>query len=203
MAFSKTFERELDKLFHKRTHWLLNEIGSKKPGKPPEFGRKKVTAGIKKLQKIASDALASKLAKTEFNQHVTKKKDYYIKGHGPEDKKEKFEIWFSRYFPKTEGLIYTFWGKGRQCIYVGQTGSHGSRPSSHFEKYWFASVRRVTVFSVGAKSHIPKLECLAIHHFQPKKNKNKAATKKWTKACPLCDTHKYIENELRSIFRFK
>ncbi|MGA2518041.1 MAG: hypothetical protein ABSG44_16010 [Thermodesulfobacteriota bacterium] len=203
MAFSKKFEQELDKVFHQRTHWLRNEIGSKKVGKPPKFGRKKVNKAIERLQQIASDALARKLAKTEFNRFVSKKKNYQIKGHGPENKKASFENWFSKYFPKAKGLLYVFWGKRGRCIYVGRTGSHGSRPSSHFDKYWFSTVKRATIFSINAKSHIPKLECLAIHHFQPSKNKNKAATKKWTKACPLCKTHKHIEEELRNIFRFR
>ena len=203
MAFSKEFERELDKLFHQRTHWLRDEIGSKKVGKPPEFDRNKVDKGIARLQQVASLSLAGKLARDQFNQFVTKKKNYLIKGYGPVDKKARFEVWFSEHFQNTRGLIYTFWGKNGKCIYVGRTGSHGSRPSSHFDKYWFSGVTRVTIFSVKSKSHIPKLECLGIHHFRPSMNKNRASTGKWTKACPLCETHKHIEKELRNIFRFK
>ncbi|MGD1155990.1 MAG: hypothetical protein ABSA41_09195 [Terriglobia bacterium] len=203
MAFSKSFERELNNLFRQRTDWLRRRLGTSRPGKPPEFGRKKVDTGILKLQAIASDALAHKLAKSEFNAHVASRKNYHVKGRGPDDKKAKFEEWFDARFGKTKGLIYAFWGDRRKCIYVGRTGSHGSRPSSHMEKFWFSGVKRVTIFAVRGKSHIPKLECLAIHYFQPTRNKNKAATKKWTKACPLCKTHKYIENELRDIFRFR
>jgi hypothetical protein len=203
MAFSKSFERELNTLFRQRTDWLRRKLGSSRAGKPPEFSRKKVDAGILKLQAIASDALAHKLAKSEFNEHVASRKNYHVKGRGPDDKKAKFENWFGARFGKTKGLIYAFWGNHRKCIYVGRTGSHGSRPSSHMEKFWFSGVKRVTIFAVSGKSHIPKLECLAIHYFQPTRNKNKAATKKWTKACPLCKTHKYIENELRDIFRFR
>lgn len=203
MAFSKQFENELNKLFHQRTHWLRSELGYKKIGKPPEFDRKKVNIGINKLQQIASDSLARKLAKTEFNRFISHKKDYHIKGYGPEDKKIRFEKWLSKYFMNSRGLAYAFWGKNRKCIYVGRTGTHGSRPSSHFKIFWFSSVKRVSIFSISSKSQIPKLECLAIHHFLPARNKNKAATRKWTKACPLCEIHKNIENELRSIFRFK
>lgn len=203
MAFSKSFERELNSLFRQRTHWLRQELGSSGAGKPPEFSRKKVDAGISKLQTIASNALAKQLAKSEFDKHVASPKNHHIKGHGPDNKKEKFEKWFTAHFSKTKGLIYSFWGNRKKCIYVGRTGSHGSRPSSHFEKFWFSGVKRVTIFAVNGQSHTPKLECLAIHHFQPTRNKNKAATKKWTKACPLCTTHKYIENELRNIFRLR
>jgi hypothetical protein len=203
MAFSKSFERELNHLFHQRTDWLRRKVGTSKAGKPPEFGRKKVDAGIRELQAIASNALSHKLAKSEFNEHVASRKNYHVKGHGPDAKKAQFERWFAIRFGRTKGLIYAFWGNHKKCIYVGRTGSHGSRPSSHMEKFWFSHVKRVTIFAVRGKSHIPKLECLAIHYFQPTRNKNKAATKMWTKACPLCKTHKHIENELRDIFRFR
>lgn len=203
MAFSKEFERELNRLFHQRTDWLRRTLGTNGSGKPPEFGRKKVNAGISTLQKIASDALAHKLAKREFDEHVSSRKSYVIKGRGPSDKKRRFESWLATQGDKSRGFIYAFWGNKKKCVYIGRTGSHGKRPSSHFEKFWFSQVKRVTMFAVKRQSHIPKLECLAIHRFQPTRNKNKAATKKWTKACPLCATHKDIENELRDIFRFK
>jgi hypothetical protein len=203
MAFSKSFERELNNLFRQRTDWLRRRVGAKGAGKPPELSRKKIGKGIRKLQTIASGALAHKLAKSEFIEHVASQRSYRIKGRGPYDKKEKFEKWLTTHFHKRKGLIYAFWGNHKRCIYIGRTGSHGSRPSSHFEKFWFSGVKRITIFSVKGKRHIPKLECLAIHHFQPTRNKNKAATKRWTKACPLCTTHKYIENELRDIFRLR
>ena len=204
MSFSKTFEDKLNSLFRQRTDWLRRELGHRGVGKPPDFSRGKVNAGIKELQKIASDALAHKLAKTEFNQHVVVRRNYHVKGRGYEDKREKFDKWFAAKFKrKTSGLIYAFWGNRNKCIYIGRTGSRGSRPSSHFDKFWFTGVKRVTIFQIRTKSQIPKLECMAIHHFLPIRNKNKAATKKWPKACPLCTTHKYIESELRDIFRFR
>jgi hypothetical protein len=203
MAFSKSFERELDNLFGRRTHWLRQEVGQKGAGKPPQFSRRNVNEGIAKLQLIASDALSDQLAKDEFDTHVRYRKNYHIAGRGVAEKKKRFEQWFKRDFANTRGLIYAFWDSSRQCEYVGKTGSGGQRPSAHFEKFWFNRVKRVTIYDVSRKSHIPKLECLAIHRLRPKRNKNKAATKKWTKACPLCTTHKYIESDLRSLFRFK
>jgi hypothetical protein len=203
MAFSRTFERELHHLFDQRTHWLRRRLGVRGAGKPPQFGRNKVNAGIRRLQVTASDALAHKLAKAEFDEHVSSRKNYHIRGRGPLDKKGKFEIWFVSHFQKRTGLVYAFWGSHKKCIYIGRTGPSGSRPSAHFEKSWFSGVKRATIFSIRGNSHVPKLECLAIHRFRPTRNKNKAATKKWTRACPLCTTHKYIESELRKIFRFK
>jgi hypothetical protein len=87
MAFSKAFERELNGLFHQRTHWLRRKLGAKGAGKPPKFGRKKVNAGISKLEEIASGALAHKLAKAEFDEHVASRKNYHVKGRGPQEKK--------------------------------------------------------------------------------------------------------------------
>lgn len=202
MAFSKTFERELDKLFYRRTHWLRRAIGAKKPGQPPKFDHNQVKKSIERLQQIASDAFAHRFAKNEFNQFVIDKASYRIKGRGAADKKRKFKEWFAGRFSKTHGgIIYTFWA-AKSCRYVGRTEFHsdGGRPASHFDKYWFSGITKATLYSIRAKSHIPKLECIAIHHFQPSMNKNRAATIKRTKACPLCDIHRIIERELKDIF---
>jgi len=203
MAFSKAFERELNSLFRRRTHWLRQELGRKGAGKPPQFSRTTVNKAIRNLQLIASDALADKLAKVEFETHVNWRKNYHVAGRGVAEKRRRFETWFNKNFSKTRGLIYAFWGGLRQCEYVGKTGSGGQRPSAHFEKFWFNRVKRVTIYEVSRRSHIPKLECLAIHRLRPRRNKNRAATKKWTKACPLCTTHRYVENELRNLFRLR
>jgi hypothetical protein len=202
MAFSKAFERELNKLFRKRTYWLRQKLGTTGAGQPPVFNRKTVKTGIKRLQQIASDALAWKLARVAFDENVKSRNNRQIKGHGRAEKKSNFEKWFVR-FKKTKGVVYAFWGKNGECIYVGRTGAHGSRPTSHFEKFWFSQVKRVTIFDVKGKSRVPQLECLAIHHFQPTRNINRAAIGKWTKACPLCTTHRYIRDELHDIFRLK
>jgi len=203
MALSKTFGRELDRLFHRRTHWLRRELGKTSAGRPPQFRRQDVNRAIINLQKIASHSLANKLAKTEFSERVKLRKGYRIKGRGPKEKKSLFVPWLERHFGKRQAVVYSFWSKQGKCLYVGRTGPHGSRPSDHFEKYWFGAARRIVVFSIAGASHVRKLECLAIHRFQPLRNKILAAGRKWTKACPLCTTHKYIERELRGIFRLK
>jgi hypothetical protein len=203
MAFPKQFVKALDELFRQRTHWLRSELGLSKSGKPPKFGRRKVDAGIEKLQTLASAALSHKLAKKEFEKYITERKIWHIKGYGRDDKKNRFNDWYKKIRVSAKGCVYAFWAKNNKSIYVGKTGTGGSRPSSHFEKYWFQSVKRVTIYVVKSKSQIPKLECLAIHRFRPIQNKNKAATKKWTKVCPLCKIHRAINNELRDIFRLR
>ena len=87
MAFSGSFERELIRLFRQRTHWLRQKLGTTGAGKPPSFGRKKVGVGIRKLQEIASDELAQKLAKSEFDRYVPSPTNYHVKGRGPKTRK--------------------------------------------------------------------------------------------------------------------
>src|SRR5271166_387147 len=159
MAFSRAFNGVLDSLFRQRTHWLRKELGKTGAGKPPSFGRKKVSAGIRKLQDIASDALTHRLAKSEFDQHVPAPTNYQVGGRGAKEKKARFEEWFSERFGRRKGFIYAFWRR-KKCLYVGRTGSRGSRPSSHMDKFWFPSVSRITIYAVSGRSHIPKLECL-------------------------------------------
>ena len=202
MAHINKFENALDELFQKRTYWLRSAIGSKKPGHPPKITRKFVNNGISNLQEIASHALANKLAKLEFDKYIRGKRAWHIKGHGIEKKKSLFEEWFIKEFPNLINCIYVFWGN-EKCIYVGRTGIGGSRPSSHFIKFWFKDAKRIDIFPSKSASQTPKLECLAIHHFEPVRNKKKAATKKWTKECPLCVIHKNIEEESRKIFKLK
>lgn len=204
MAFSKQFENGLDRLFRERTDWLRSELGLRQPGKPPKFGRKKVNRGIQQLQLLASQAFSRRLAKSAFEDHTTERRTWQVKGHHRNEKKRLFKKWFRKTFgpTRTRGCVYSFWGGGKY-LYVGRTGHGGGRPSAHFKEFWFSHTTRITIFSVRGRSQLPKIECLAIHRFRPKYNTNTASTKKWTKACPLCQIHSAIENELRDIFRLR
>lgn len=202
MSHVNRFENALDQMFKKRTCWLRSAIGFKKPGPLPKITKKFVKNGILKLQEIASHALADELAKLEFDEYTHKKRAWHVKGYGVDEKKILFEEWFQEEFPKQKDCIYVFLGE-RKCIYVGRTGGGSSRPSAHFTKFWFKDVKRVDIYPSTSASQKPKLECLAIHHFEPMRNKKKSATKKWTPKCPLCTIHKNIEKELLGIFRLR
>ena len=60
MAFSKSFERELNSLFRQRTDWLRRKVGTATMGKPPNFSRKKVGAGIGKSTRTRVERLRRK-----------------------------------------------------------------------------------------------------------------------------------------------
>ena len=202
MAHSKTFINELDKLFHARTHWLRSQIRRQKPGKPPSFDGKHLHTSIIQLQKLASQMFVSKLAKSEFKEHAGKKKAWHIKGYGQENQKHNFDRWFKNNFIFSQPCIYFYW-RGNKCTYIGKTGSGGSRPSSHLEKRWSLGATRIDIYPVKSKSQLSKLECLAIHWFDPNENKKKASKSKYSKTCPKCKLNSEIRNELKKIFRLR
>jgi len=156
------------------------------------------------MQDYASDALASSLARAEFDLGTSEKRQWHPKrgkGHGRDVKKRAFKQWFRDKFGQG-AYVYVFWRSGRRCAYVGKTLKSGGRIAGHFEKHWFDSVVRIDVYRANGKRVLPALECLAIHRFQPSENKFKAERKKWTRKCPLCRVHREIKDELGAIFRF-
>ena len=84
--------------------------------------------------------------------------------------------WFGRHFGGGT-YIYVFWNQ-RKCVYVGKTAKSGGRISGHFEKHWFGSVTRIDVYHATGRRALPALECLAIHRFQPARNKFRAERNK-------------------------
>lgn len=204
MARATEFRRALDALFERRTHWLRNLFGRRRPGAPPKFSRKHIQAAVRKLHDLASDALAGDLAREEFDSQVLHRKSWHAKkgkGWGRAAKRVAFNDWFDNWFGPGP-TIYVFW-RARRCLYVGKTRGNGRRVSSHFEKHWFSGVTRIDVYSVKRAPSLTALECMAIHRFQPVQNRFKAERRKWTRKCPLCEVHKEIELDIRGLFRLR
>ena len=201
MAYVTLFEKKLDHLFQERTFALRSRLGLKKLGRTPQITRNKITKAIDQLQDLSSIILAQGLAKREFQENAGVKKRRAVRGRGWKKQKENFESWFDKTFPNQDQLVYVFW-KNKQCLYIGRTGRGGSRPSSHFIKKWCRPTR-IDIYPAKSKSHTPKLECLAVHYFEPVHNSYKPSKKKWTKKCPICSIHKHIKNDLRKIFRIR
>ncbi len=198
------FRAELDRLFRRRTYWLRSAVEGPRPGPPPSLSRSHVQRAIARLQDFASDALADKLARDEFEDSVLQRRSWHAKkgkGRGVDAKRHSFNRWFDRELGRGT-YAYAFWNR-RRCVYVGKTVKSGRRISSHFDKHWFGGVTRVDVYALTGRRLLPALECLAIHRFQPTRNKFRAERRKWTKRCQLCAIHRTIDSELRSIFRFR
>lgn len=204
MSRAVEFKRELDRLFRRRTHWLRTALDGAKPGVPPRFRRSHVDKAIDELQGLASEALADSLARDEFESGVRFRRSWHVKrgkGRGYDEKRGAFNAWFDEQVG-IGSCIYVFW-YGPDCVYVGKTVNGATRPSSHFDKVWFQSVTRIDVYATRGKRVLPALECLAIHRFQPRVNRFRPAAHKWTRRCSLCDTHRWIEQEVRSLFRLR
>lgn len=198
------FRAELDRLFRRRTYWLRSAVEGPRPGPPPSLNRTHIRRAATKLQELASRALADNLARDEFEEGVLQRRSWHAKrgkGRGADAKRHAFNAWFDeRLGPGI--YVYVFWNR-RRCVYVGKTAKSGRRISGHFDKHWFGGVTRVDVYSARGRRVLPALECLAIHRFQPSRNKFRAERRKWTKRCQLCTTHRLIDQELRSIFRLR
>lgn len=201
MSYQSQFNRELDRLYKRRTA-KLRDLLTGKPGRPLGFSKKKRESKIRQLEEIASKALAKKTANQKFGSLITQKRIWRTKGWGADRKRKNFLNWIDKRISPREGKIYIFWKNG-ECLYVGLTQGSGSRPGDHFERSWFRSTTRIDVYTARQSNTIHLLECLAIHRFQPTKNKIKAARKKWAPKCPLCRIHKKIRRELRQIFRVR
>jgi hypothetical protein len=202
MSHQTKFNRRLDRLYRRRTAWLRTTLTKANPGPVPTLNKKRRERAIKRLQGIASEALANRMAKREFERSVARQKTWMTKGWGADKKRHEFRAWAKTKIDGASGKVYVFWHKNK-CLYVGRTGGLGSRPSQHFRRSWFKGTTRIVVYMAPRKRDIPRLECLAVHRFLPVRNKVKAAKEKWTPRCPLCRLHRIIKTELRTIFRFR
>lgn len=190
-------------LFYDRMHWVRSAVKKTSSGRPPNFTKSKVEKRIKNLQKIALEILVHEVSRKEFEKIVLQKKRWPTKnkGWGRDRKIKSFEQWFSKeIFYKN--YIYIFWF-GRKCKYVGRSIAGGTRPQSHFKKYWFNGITKIDIYSTSQRRQIPKLECLAIHRFNPSENYNLPSFSNRDKPCPICETQRLIRSELKSIFRLR
>ncbi len=166
------FYRELIQLFNLRTAWLLKVVGKGITITPKKvFDKRERIKWIDKLKKLAQNCVEGDYAKEEFNALIYKKKQWQCtrnKGWNRKDKKKHFDTWFARHIPY-KNCIYIFW-KGRKAEYVGRTLNGKGRPQSHFSTFWFNGITRIDIYSTSRASQVPKLECLAIHRFKPRRN---------------------------------
>lgn len=198
MSKEKEFKRKLRSLFDKRTFWLTHILGGRPPGPAPKWDKATVNATVKKLQALACKALARRYFDKAVDKwgkgkprrwHVTRKK-----GWGRGEKQANFKDWYRKKVG-SKGCVYLF-SNGSKRIYVGMTKGRGSRPASHFDKHWFPAATNVAIRAVKDRRNLRALECLAIHRYPTRKNKQKTSVK-----CPLCQLNRRIKAEVRFIFR--
>lgn len=200
MAPIKQFNRSLDGLFERRTARLRAFVGYKNKGPQPQVTKAVVATRIDYLVATARGILIARLARRAFQESVAGKRQWHVKknkGWGVSAKKARFKAWYKRNIDGRR-CIYIFWA-GKRCLYVGQTGRGGSRPSGHFDKYWFPRVTRIDIYATN-KSHLTRAECLAIDRFRPRLNKTQPPRKKYAKQCPVCKAERRVRRELKAVF---
>lgn len=201
MSYAAEFRAELNDLLDRRTEWLETLFDVRRPGPPRRFTKDGLERAIARLQGLASEAFADRLAREWFEARVSGKRSWHPKrgkGWGRPAKKATFKEWF-REKVGPGPTIYVFWNRS-SCLYVGKTTGNGSRIAGHFDKHWFGKTTRIDVYAVKGRRGLPALECLAEHRFLPTYNRIAPETKKWTTKCPLCEIHKQIDRELREMF---
>jgi hypothetical protein len=201
MSFQSEFNLILDRLYVRRTDKLRHLLHDKH-STLLTLTMEKREDKIGEMEEIVTKALAKKMARKHFKRLVKRKRTWRTKGLGPDEQLKMFRAWGSDRISRKRGKVYVFW-RGRECCYVGRTRGRGTRPGRHFSRGWFNGTTRIDVYAAHQKTSIPSLECLAIHHFRPTKNKVRAGKEKGTPKCPLCAVHKKIRTDLRKIYRFR
>ncbi|MES2155580.1 MAG: hypothetical protein V4510_10635 [bacterium] len=202
MGRSTEFRRELDRALDARTRWLRAVLDNPDLEPTDRLPRDKVHKIVFHMQRLASQALSSRLTHREFRAHTEPVLRWRVtagKGRGPDQKKAAFKAWY-RQTVRRSNCIYVF-RSGNRAVYVGKTTIGASRPASHFSQHWFSGITHVDLHPVRGTRPLPALECLAIHKFEPSRNKVAAETRKWTSKCPLCEIHEEIDEQLRDIVR--
>ncbi len=143
MSLAKRFDRELFKLFYRRTSWLKAAIGKKLPGRPHEFNRKQVYPILDRLGEVAAEILIKRRARREFRQTHDVKRQWQVKrgkGHGVDAKQESFKRWYKKHIG-SKNCVYVFWAR-RRCVYVGRTLHGHGRPAGWFDRVTRLALRQ-------------------------------------------------------------
>lgn len=150
------FDRLLDQLFLKRTHWIRSTVRSSPQGRPPTLNRRVITKTIEQLQDLASECLAEDYAWFEFDRLVEERRRWHSttrKGWGRDAKRKSFSLWFDKTI-RFQNCIYIFWSNST-CLYVGRTMRGKGRSQSHFDTHWFSKTTRIDIYSTSWVARCP------------------------------------------------
>lgn len=110
MALTTQFDRDLRKLFYRRTAWLRAAIGKKSPGPVPAFAKNKVSPVLERLISIARKIQLKQRGRKEFQAAVFAKRQWQVKnkGWGKPAKKKSFGRWYEKNI-HVRNCVYVFW----------------------------------------------------------------------------------------------
>jgi len=195
---ARRFLRLLDDLQQRRAGKLRRMVVGGTKGPKREFSGKVRSKLTRKMMDAAGEVLVRRYARPEFRKTIGRGRQRHIKGHGIKKRFDCIWEWAKR---KLDGpIVYTFW-RGKKCLYAGKGNSY-RRLWSYRKTIYLKEADLLEVWEVK-KRELPKVECLAVHLFEPRYNEVKPARVKYSKKCPVCQRLRKIKRELRSLFRLK
>lgn len=209
MSGKKFYDEILLDLHYRQSHDLRVFLGTYKNSRKKVLSKTYFNDQVALLQYEITSTEVKNAYKSEFSDQNTLKLKWKIQGRGVITKKKNFKEWYDQkrddefnWFlrNRTENFIYIFWGNNKKCLYIGRTGKGGSRALSHFTKYWFSRATHIEIFHTSNSRRLNKMECLAIHYYQPSYNVVKSARQKSAHVCSICDHQKYIKSQMNKIY---
>jgi hypothetical protein len=200
LALTKEFSRLLDEAIERRTEYLRRLVVPGNQGAPKKYTKRIRDKLKRKLLLAASEVLVRRRARREFRQATIKRRLRHLGGFGIQCRFDRIFHWAKKTIHGP--IVYAFW-RGKKCLYVGKGGSC-RRLRTYRKSIYLKEADSLEVWRVVSKSQLPRAECLAIHLFHPRDNKQRKAAKvKWGKSCPVCRRHDEIASEIGALLRLR
>lgn len=198
MSHAKAFTRKLDELWHRRTAPIRAHV-RRRSGVQKGLTKKKREAAIAELCQLAEQVICRRDAKKELESMVRQSRRTVVRGRGLESRFRNIKLWARQNL--SGPIIYSFW-RGNRCLYVGK-GKSWRRLGAYQKSIYLRDASTLRVKMVRSLSYLPKAECLCTHLYEPRDNRVKAASKTYSKKCPICRATKQIREEIRDLFRMR
>lgn len=198
MSRRKSFDRELDGLWHRRTAALRRLVHPRR-GTPAALTRQQRERGIDRLTRLAEEMRPRTLARGELARMAQERRTHRLRGPGRSSRRED-RFWdLIRWAEERIGrraFVYAFYRR-QQCLYVGKASDH-RRLRAYLRDIAFHRATKV-VCLLTSRAHLDRLECIAMHLFRPLHNRARAR-RQGRRHCPVCRATSEIRAELRRIF---
>lgn len=198
MARAKQLERLLEDTLERRREELLRVVLPGGKGRPKTLSRRMRDRRASELVQLAEEILVRRLGKRAFAARVYRRHLKHVRG-GDEKRFWQLYDWASRTMRRP--IVYSFW-QDHTSLYVGKGASY-RRLKNYRRTTLLRDADSVEIWEIRTRRLLPSSECLAIHYFVPLHNEYKAARRKWTSKCPVCEKKRDFKQQLKSLLRLK
>jgi len=198
----ESFETNLRDLLNRYAERAIKNVRvAVQGGKRKKLKKQEIVGLVKEAEALVLKSIVPKAFK---NAALGEPFKWDVTGRGPDKKKPEFVSWYNTRVGE-RSCVYVFVNRQERSLYVGRTKSAGAnRPADHFGKHWFGQTVRIDIYIPRKPiQDLPRLECLAMHVFEPLKPKIKAAKMKYGSACPACAAVDGVKEELGLLFRLR